>query len=290
MTVSLVTGCSTGIGSAIAGRLAREGHTVHASVRSEASGADLLEAADGLDLSLVIMDVDEDHGVEAGIGSVVEQSGPVDVLVNNAGISGGLKAVEETPVEVFESVMSTNLFGGVRCIRAVLPGMRERGEGAIVNITSAAGRKVYAGQGAYTASKFAMEAVTEVLAAEVSPFGVRVAAVEPGVVMTPIFDKGADDPPPPASPYPGGRRMVGYFMAALTGTPAAPDDVADVVWHALTTDEPRLRYPVGADAVRMTERRPAYTDEAWIAAQATAEDDDWWTFIADVSGVPPLEG
>ena len=137
MTVSLVTGRSTGIGTAIALRLAREGHTVHASVRTEASGAGLLEEAGELDLSLVIMDVDDDESVTTGIESVIEQSGRVDVLVNNAGIAGGLGAIEEIPVEVFESVFNTNLLGGVRCIQAVLPGMRERGEGAIVNITSA---------------------------------------------------------------------------------------------------------------------------------------------------------
>lgn len=287
MTVSLVTGCSTGIGSAIALRLAREGHTVHASVRSEDSGSDLRAEAADLDLSLVIMDVDDDESVVAGVESVLAHSGRIDVLVNNAGISGGLGAIEETPTGVFESVMNTNLFGGVRCIRAVLPAMRERGDGAIVNVTSAAGRKTFAGQGAYAASKFAMEAVTEVLAAEAMSFGIRVAAVEPGVVVTPIFTKPPSVPPNPDGPYPGERRMTGFFTAALGASPAAPTDVADVVWHALTTDEPVLRYPVGSDALRMTERRPAFTDEEWVAAQATTDDEAWWAFITDVTGVAP---
>ena len=287
MTVSLVTGCSTGIGAAIALRLAREGHTVHASVRTEASGAPLLAAASDLDLSLVLMDVDDGDSVAAGIESVIGQSGRVDVLVNNAGIAGGLGAIEEMPIEAFESVLNTNLLGGVRCIQAVMPGMRERGEGAVVNITSAAGQKVLAGQGAYAASKFAMEAVTEALAAEAMPFGIRVAAVGPGVVATPIFTKPSPVATDPDTPYPGAARMTDYFMAALNAGPAVPEDVADVVWQALTTDAPLLRYPVGTDAQRMAVRRAELSDEAWVGAQTVESDDDWWAFVTDMSGVQP---
>ncbi|MEL7208970.1 MAG: SDR family NAD(P)-dependent oxidoreductase, partial [Actinomycetota bacterium] len=122
MGVALVTGTSTGIGSAIALRLAREGHTVYGSVRSEASGEALLEAAGDLDLHLVLMDVNDHEAVEQGIGAVLEERGGIDILVNNAGISGGLAAIEDTPVSTFESVYGTNVLGGVRCIQAVLPG------------------------------------------------------------------------------------------------------------------------------------------------------------------------
>ena len=107
MTVSVVTGASTGIGFAIALRLAREGHRVHASVRSQARGQDLLEAAAGHDLSLVVMDVDDDDSVAAGLGGVLESTGRIDVLVNNAGMTLG-HDIESTPVSAFRQVMNTN--------------------------------------------------------------------------------------------------------------------------------------------------------------------------------------
>jgi NAD(P)-dependent dehydrogenase (short-subunit alcohol dehydrogenase family) len=289
MTVSLVTGSSTGIGRAIALRLAREGHTVFGSVRSKASGAELLSEAGDLDLSLVVMDVDTDESVSAGIGSVLDQTGRIDVLVNNAGISGGLQPVEEISIDVLESAINTNVMGGVRCIKAVVPGMRERGQGAIINVTSAAGRKVLAGQGGYAASKHAMEAITEALAAETAPFGIKVAAVEPGVVLTPIFTKPPPVPGNPDSPYPSAARMRSYFMGALSGSPTEPQDVADSVWQILTSEDPELRHPVGEDALRMTARRSDFTDEEWVAAQAVADDDDWWTFVTDVTGIEPPE-
>src|SRR4051812_8022267 len=138
MQTAIVTGTSTGIGFATAMRLAREGCRVYATVRSEASGAALIEAAGHLPLSLLVLDVDDDASVADGISRAIGADG-VDILVNNAGVSA-LDAIEGMALDVFQSVMNTNCWGGLRCIQAVLPTMREQRSGCIVNLTSIAGR------------------------------------------------------------------------------------------------------------------------------------------------------
>ena len=274
MQTAIVTGTSTGIGFATALRLAKEGCRVHATVRSEASGAALLAAAGDLPLSLLVLDVDDDASVSNAIASVIASEGPVDILVNNAGVSS-LVSVEGMPLAQFQSVMNTNAWGGLRCIQAVLPAMRERGSGCIVNLTSIAGRVAAPGQGAYAASKWAMEAISEVLAAEAAPFGIRVAIVEPGVVLTPLVDKGVQAGLDMKSPYLESILRTGRLLMAGVADPASADDVADVIWHAITTDTPVLRYRVGRDAEALAANRPALTDEEWIAGLTMVDDEQW---------------
>jgi NAD(P)-dependent dehydrogenase (short-subunit alcohol dehydrogenase family) len=157
------------------------------------------------------MDVDSDSSVADALTRILRQRGRIDVLVNNAGI-GGLGAVEDTPLSTYRQVMETNYFGTLRCIQAVLPSMRAGRSGAIVNVTSVAGRVASAGQSSYCASKFAVEALSESLAGEVKGFGIRVAIVEPGVIATPIFVKqpvGAESLyPPPAAVARAVRRVT----------------------------------------------------------------------------------
>lgn len=283
MTRSVITGASTGIGRATALRMAREGHEVHASVRSLDSGAELLEASDGLDLSLVVMDVDDGESVTAAFASIERDHGSIDVLVNNAGVAGGA-SIEETPLTDFIRLMNTNTWGALRCIQAVLPSMRGRGAGAIVNVTSLAGVLAQGGQGAYVASKFALEGLTEVLAIEARPFGIRVSAIEPGVIKTPIFSKGSGGAVV-ETPYVGTRRMGEVFRSTLGGRPGTPDEVAEVIWTAITSEQPQLRYSVGDDAGRMLAYRASVTDEAWVAHQSEPDDDVFRAWISDVSGV-----
>jgi NAD(P)-dependent dehydrogenase (short-subunit alcohol dehydrogenase family) len=257
---------------------------VHASVRSLDSGQALLDASKELNLSLVVMDVDDDDSVSAALGGLQADRGPIDVLVNNAGIATG-HSVEETSVAEFRRVMNTNTWGTLRCIHAVLPSMRERTAGHIVNVTSISGRVAVPGQGAYCASKFAAEALTEVLAAETKPFGIRVTMIEPGVIMTPIFEKGMQDPENPDTPYVSGRRLGEYFVNSLMGTPGTPDMVADAIWRTITDDDPELRHLVGDDAVRLAERRLEITDEEWIARHSDSDDDRHRAWMSDMSGV-----
>src|SRR4051812_48215876 len=289
MQIAIVTGCSTGIGFATALRLAREGCRVYATVRSEASGAALVAAGGDLPLSLLIVDVDDDASVAAGLASVVDAEGRVDVLVNNAGIvmSGD---VEGMPLATFQAVMNTNLWGTLRCIQAVLPTMREQRSGCIANVTSIAGRVAAAGQGAYAASKWAAEALSEVLASEVAPFGIRVAVIEPGVVETAIFEKAIREPIDFESPYFPITFRTARFLMAGAATPSSPDDVAEVIWQAVTTDEPVLRITVGDDAAALATHRREVSDETWIQGLSDPDDATWRAHMlgGGAPGVPPM--
>src|SRR6478672_6178559 len=191
MAIALVTGTSSGIGLAIAVTLARGGHKVIATMRNLDGAGELQKiiSAEKLPVTLAALNVDDDASVNETISRALSENGNIDVLVNNAGIGGG-GSVEEVPLESFRKIMDTNFFGALRCIKAVIPGMRERRHGCIVNITSVAGRIAMAPQAAYAASKWALEALSECLAQEMKAFNVRVAIVEPGVIATPIFGKG----------------------------------------------------------------------------------------------------
>ena len=186
MTVTLVTGTSTGIGEATALHLARLGHRVYASMRTpDASAEGLRRVAEKerLDLEVITLDVDDSASVAAAVGDVLARSGQIDVLVNNAGV-GNLASVEEVPIKDAKAVFETNVFGPLRMMQAVLPGMRARRSGTIVNISSVAGRLVSAGHGIYAGTKYALEAVSEAVAIETRRLGIRVILIEPGFVSS----------------------------------------------------------------------------------------------------------
>jgi NAD(P)-dependent dehydrogenase (short-subunit alcohol dehydrogenase family) len=289
MQIAIVTGCSTGIGFATALRLAREDCRVYATVRSESSGAALLDAADGLPLSLLLVEVDDDESVATAFASVIEAEGRIDILVNNAGVVEGAD-IEATSLAVFREMMNINTWGALRGIHAVLPTMRAQQSGCIVNVTSIAGRVACPGQGAYAASKWAAEAISEVLAAEVAPFGIRVAVVEPGVVATAMVDKSMQQPIDFESPYfPVTFRTSRFLLAGLADA-SAPDAVAATIWDAITTDTPTFRNTVGADAAALATHRPAITDDAWISGLSDPDDDVWRANMLTWGGtdVPPM--
>jgi NAD(P)-dependent dehydrogenase (short-subunit alcohol dehydrogenase family) len=271
MGLAVVTGSNSGIGLATAVALARAGHTVVAAMRNLDRGAEIRKIAEGekLPIHLARLDVDDDASVGDAFSGVVARHGPVDVLVNNAGVPGG-GPVEETTIDEFRQVMETNFFGGLRCIKAVIPSMRERRKGTIVNITSIAGRLASAPMASYAASKWAFEALSEVLAQEVRAFNVRVAIVEPGVIATPIFSKAP--PPPKHSFYPHGRRLRALFAAALA-KPVPPSVVGDVVRDIVEGDSWQLRYLVGPDTEPRLKARQSKTDEQVIAEAAQSDEE-----------------
>jgi NAD(P)-dependent dehydrogenase (short-subunit alcohol dehydrogenase family) len=268
----LITGSNTGIGFATAIHLARANYRISAGVRSPKKAEELRAVIDpGLPIQLVQLDVDDDRSVTNAVEEVSRKTGNIDVLVNNAGISGG-GPLEFVPIETAKQVFETNYFGAIRMIRAVLPEMRERQSGAIVNITSLAGRFASAGSGHYSASKFALEAASECLAIEVRPYGIRVAIIEPGVIATPIFSK-AQPPNLDGNPYATPlRRMMKFFEAQLS-RPTWPEAVATVVQEALETDSPKLRYPVGKDAELLMKMRQQVSDEEWIGSGLLSDDE-----------------
>ena len=260
MTTVLITGTSSGIGLATALELARAGHKIYATMRNPARAPELgrQASAEGLPISIVTMDVDSDRSVADCFAAVYRQEKHIDVLVNNA---GGERhgSIEELPMEAFRATMETNYFGALRCTREVLPRMRERGSGCIFNVTSVAGKIASTPLGAYTASKFALEAVSEALAQEMKPFGVRVAIVEPGIIDTPMAH--AIDAPPP-SRYRQGRHLAALFQASLEhGTP--PSVVAGVIKDVIESGTWKLRHPAGPDAAPFLSWRAAMTDEQW---------------------------
>ena len=275
MAVVLITGCSSGIGLATARHFARLGDEVHAGVRHPSTAWELTAAieSDKLKIAPLTLDVDDDASVRRGVQEVVARSGRIDVLVNNAGIGGG-GPIEDVPIEFAKSMFETNYFGTIRMIQAVLPGMRERRSGAIVNVSSIAGRLAIAGHGHYSAVKHALEAASEALAQEVLAFGIRVAVVEPGVVVTPIFSKArrfAD----PASPYRVHVHRLLLFYQMQMKMPSQPSDVAAVIYEAVTTREPKLRWLVGEDARRLTAGRQRLSDEEYVATGRPMADEEY---------------
>ncbi len=257
----LITGTSSGIGLATALELARAGYKVFATMRNPARAPELGERAssEGLPISILPMDVDSDRSVEDCFASVFRQDEHIDVLVNNAGIERH-GSVEELPMEDVRAIMETNYFGALRCIRQVVPGMRERGSGCIVNVSSVAGKIACSPLGAYAASKFALEALSEALAGEMKPFGVRVALVEPGIIETSMSQAITGAPP---SEYRQGRNMAALFQATLQN-PAPPSIIARAIRDVIESGTWKLRHPCGPDAAPFLVWRAAMTDEQWV--------------------------
>jgi NAD(P)-dependent dehydrogenase (short-subunit alcohol dehydrogenase family) len=264
----LITGTSSGIGLATTLELARAGHRVFATMRDLSRGVELKEivSRERLPIKILQLDVDSDESVRSCFASLTE---PVDVLVNNAGVECH-GSIEELPFEAFAATMNTNYLGPVRCIKAVLPGMRQARRGCIINISSVAGRIASSPLGAYCASKYALECISEVLAGEVKPFNIRVAIVEPGIQDTKMAHALENTKP---SPYPQLARFSGLFRAALEH-PVGPEVTAAVVRDIIESGTWQLRHPSGPDAIPFLNWRSAMSDEEWV--DWNAQDDEKW--------------
>lgn len=284
MPVALVTGASTGIGLETVIAFARKGYSVYAGARNP-ERAELLQAAigEGLPISATRLDVNDDESVERAVRQVLEESKAIDVLVNNAGIGGG-GPIELVPLALSKAIFETNYFGSIRMMRAVLPEMRERGSGVIVNVTSVVGRIAHGAHGHYTASKFALEAASEALASEVRPHGIRVVIVEPGCVLTPIWQK-AEGVFPVDGPYGLAVRRLFQVFEAQLAEPTMPDEIAALIVGAVETEQPRLRYAAGTDAEFMIPARSRISDEEWIELQTEPDDDRFIARAREVFGI-----
>jgi len=271
MAIALITGTSSGIGLATAVSLARGGHKVIATMRNLEGATELQKiiSTEQLPITVADLDVNDDASVERSIGRALAENGRIDVLVNNAGVGLG-GSVEELPLDVFREVMETNYFGALRCIKAVLPSMRERRHGCIVNVTSISGRIALPPQAAYASSKWALEALSECLAQEMRAFNVRVAIVEPGVIATPIFSKAR--PLPADSPYPHARRQRALFAASLA-QPTSPYVVGEKICQIVDSDSWQLRYPVGPDAEPVLKWRASKTDEEIVRLGGASDEE-----------------
>ena len=246
MSKVLITGTSAGIGLQTAIVLGKGGRSVIATMRNLERGAALREAVanDHLPISILPMDVDSDESVASATAAIRSQVGSIDVLVNNAGIER-TGAIETLAFDDFKATMETNYFGPVRTIRAWLPDMRQQRRGCIINVSSVAGRIACSPLAPYSASKFALEALSEALAQEVRPFNVRVAIVEPGIIDTAMAHRIEQASVEEA--YPQVRRFGHMFQASLD-RPTPPTVVAEKFSKSSRAAPRKLRHPVGPDA------------------------------------------
>lgn len=237
--VVLITGCSSGIGRDLAVRLSAAGYFVAATARR-------LESIADLDCALKLpLDVRDEGSSEAAVAAILEAAGRIDVLVNNAGF--GINAVvEEMGVEDLRAMLDTNVLGALRLMRLVLPGMRERGEGTVINLSSIAGLISTATNAGYAATKYALEALSDAARQELAPFGVRVILVEPGPIRTNFdetdrrlssgrFDTGG-------SPYSWLYARSAAASALMRRREPGPEAVSRVIVRAIEARKPRARY------------------------------------------------
>jgi len=264
MPTALITGTSTGIGLETALHFARQGYRVFAGARKP----EVVESHPNI--VPVKLDVDQDESVRECVDRVLAEAGEIDVLVNNAGV-GLSGAVEMVPLDKVRAMFETNFFGAVKMMQAVLPSMRARRSGTVVNVTSVLGHVTMGCHGFYAATKFALAAVSEALAAEMKPFGIRVGIIEPGVILTPIWNKGERSMPKDHPYRQSVDRMFRLFRSQMDGG-TKPDAVASAIYEAVAEGATKLRYPVGEDADVMAAARDRMTAAEWVAL--LAEEDE----------------
>lgn len=245
--VWFITGASSGFGVAFARYALEQGHCVVATARDVSKLAPIEALAPQRVLCLAV-DVTRSGDLDAAAGAALARFGRIDVLFNNAGY-GIVGAVEETPETELRALMETNFFGAVAAANAVLPAMRTQRSGAIVNISSLGGQVSFAGFGAYSATKFALEGLSEAMAAELAPFGIKVLIVEPGAFRT-SFAASALKHMPVMDAY---RDVVGgtrdFARSMHTTQPGDPIKAAAAIAKALAADKTPLRLQLGADSV-----------------------------------------
>jgi NAD(P)-dependent dehydrogenase (short-subunit alcohol dehydrogenase family) len=279
MASVLITGTSRGIGFETALVFARAGYNVIATMRNPSASPELAEIAarERLAIAIYAMDVDSDESVSSAMSIVQQNHGHIDVLVNNAGIERTGSA-EELPLAEFRAVMETNYFGALRCIQALIPQMRKRRSGCIINVTSVAGRISSPPLTPYMASKWALEALSEGLACEMKASNVRVAIVEPGIIDTDMARSIGN--PDRVSTYPYRDRFAAIFTAALKH-PTPPSLVAQKILEVAETDSWQLRHPTGPDAVPFLAWRKSMSDEAWVDYYAADDETFYANFERD---------
>jgi NAD(P)-dependent dehydrogenase (short-subunit alcohol dehydrogenase family) len=256
---ALVTGCSTGIGRATAEALAKAGYDTWATARKP----ETLEGVKGV--RVAALDVTD----EASMTAAVEQAGGVDILVNNAGFAE-MGPVETVPVDAWRRQFETNVFGLVRMTQLVLPHMRANRWGRVINLSSMGGQMTFPLGGAYHATKYAVEALSDALRLEVAPHGIRVVIIEPGPIKS-SFEETADDA---LGRYLGGPydKEIQVFGALMAGTyssrlAAPPERVARAIVRAVR--KPRSRVRITPHAHILTRTRRLLPDRLWDAALAS---------------------
>lgn len=253
----LITGCSSGIGLEAAAAFGERGDTVLAGIRREESAGAVKDRCAGLPVQPVLLDVTNTESIKQVVADAVSEHGTIDVLVNNAGI-GAIGSFEDTPETVYRQVFETNVFGVIAMTQAVLPPMRAAGGGTIINVGSIVGRIAVPFQPFYTASKHAIEALTDALHYETSRFGIQLRVVEPGRIPTEFGSKLVSERAPKDSPY---RPLLREWEQGWSSIPGRDDlapasEVARIIVAATDPDSDR-HLPAGADSAMLIEQREA---------------------------------
>ena len=265
----LITGCSTGIGRETALHLARNGWSVIATARKPETLADLAEAG----CETLALDVTD----EASMQAAVEATGPVYGLINNAGYSQS-GAIESVELDSVRRQFETNVFGLIRMSQLVLPGMRDAGEGRIVNISSMGGRLTFPGGGIYHATKYAVEAISDAMRFEVRGFGVAVVCIEPGLIKTEFGNAavgsiaegtGSTGPYAEFNAHVAEATAGAYEDGALAKLGGGPEAVAEKIEKALSAGRPKARYRVTPSAHLAIAQRRLVSDRVWDAMMRT---------------------
>ena len=282
----LITGTNKGIGFEAVLSFARGGYKVFATMRNLEAAATLKKHIVDESLSVIIykMDVDSDESVKHCIETIIKEHGTIDVLVNNAGIERH-GSIEELPMADFKAIMETNYFGVIRCIQAVLPQMRENKNGCIINVGSVSGKIACTPLSAYSASKYALEALTESLAQEVKPFNIRVSLIQPGIIDTKMAHDITVDS---HSKYPQVLRFGAMFEETLK-QPTPPSLVADTMLEIANGDTWQLKHPVGPSALPFLGWRASMTDEQWVDWNAQT-DEEWYNAVQTTFGMNVRRG
>jgi len=236
--VVLITGGSSGIGKAIGDFLFHKGFTVYGTSRNPEKVANSL-------FPLVALDVRNAESIATAVAKVISLSGSIDVLINNAGV-GITGPIEETPTLEMKNNFDTNFFGPIEVMKAVLPQMRSQNSGLIINITSIAGYMGLPYRGIYSASKAALEIVTEAINIEVKPFGINVTNVAPGEFATDITSHRYHAPIIEGSAYEAAYKHTLDTMNTHLHTGDNPDDMAVAIYKIIQNPNPKIHYKVGA--------------------------------------------
>ncbi len=262
--VSVVTGSSSGVGYETALILARNGFLTYATMRNTEKGESLnsITKKENIPIKILQLDVTDESSVNTAIKTIYDETGQIDVLINNAGY-GLVGAFEDVSMEEIKSQFETNFFGLIRVTQAVLPIMRNQNSGRIVNISSGAGRFGYPTGSIYVSTKFAVEGLSEAIAYEVEPFGVKIILVEPGVIRTNFFNASTITKKSlnPDSPYFKLFQNIGSGISEMLENGSTPELIAKTVLDAVTSDNPKIRYPAGNDVKQWLESKKKMSDE-----------------------------
>src|ERR1700749_787084 len=268
----LITGCSTGFGREIAHAALQDGHSVVVTARRAEAVQDFVEDF-GDRVVAVALDVTDAGQIAAAVAAAQQAFGGIDVLVNNAG-HGYLSAVEEGEDAEVRKLFDVNYFGSVDMIKAVLPSMRARGSGHIVNISSMTGLVANPPNAYYSSTKFALEAVTEALATEVRPLGIKVTAIEPGAFRTDWATRSMKESSSPIAAYAEVAARKDLIKQFADHLPGDPRKVAEAVLMVTELDDPPLRLLLGRDVLKAARAKRA----AWASSI-----DEWETVTRNVN-------